>query len=456
MAYLWNGAFLMSALHQVITGYAQGGGVAPYNPASEFGGGKKGLWWDQSDLSTMYSDSGMTTQAVLNGPVLKIADKSGNGWHGTCTACTLLQDANGKYYIGTNGSTSEIATSFTGSKSMFMSFGVFRTSDDGNTLLAYRLSANSSYLGTAISGSGAAAEDSSGAPQHSVDGANFANMTRDQFNTAWSLVNPHVVQVAAVDMTLWTTFKVGAYNTLGLKGGFYGCIIVENANTATGQGLLQYHAAKSGATVAYGAGGNAALAVGDSTVAAYLGQNDVISYVTTSKSKQTLAVPGQNISQQLAVWLANPYRPVAAWVVVEVGLNDIAGTGDASGPIAALQGLVNQIRADTPASCKIIISKITPAKQSWIDLYGASPGAVAQQNWLDLNAAIAGTGATPITGVDARSTAHVPLLDDGTGNLAATYEITGTVDHIHENNSGRSIVANNGWVAAMNAAGITV
>ena len=52
--------------------------------------------------------------------------------------------------------------------------------------------------------------------------------------------------------------------------------------------------------------------------------------------------------------------------------------------------------------------------------------------------AIKGNGSTPITGVDFRVSHHTSLLDDGSGNLAAIYDIG---DHIHENNAGRQIIA---------------
>jgi lysophospholipase L1-like esterase len=442
----------MSALHQIITGYAQGGGVAPYNPASEFGGGKKGLWWDQSDLSTMYSDSGMTTQAVLNGPVLKIADKSGNGWHGTCTACTLRQTGGGLYYLETNGTSSEIASTFIGAASMFMSFGMFRASDDGSMLLAYPVASGGAFIGDAVAADGASADAQSGSIAYSVDGALPAAMTRNALNTAFTLTSPHVVQVRSANLSAWANFKLANYySTLTLKGGFFGVLVAEGNTVASRQSVLAYQAPKAGATVVYN--GGAAISVGDSTIAAYLGQNSVLSYVTTSKAKVVLASPGNTIAQQLATWNLNTYKPDAAWVTVQVGLNDLDPLEAATTALTRLQGLITQIRADVPAECKIVIAQMTPCRQRLIDIYGATNGPIAYQKWLDMNTAIAGNGATPITGVDGRVTAHVALLNDGSGNLASAYEITGTVDHIHENNAGRQIVAT-AWSDVLTSLGV--
>jgi hypothetical protein len=85
-----------------------------------------------------------------------------------------------------------------------------------------------------------------------------------------------------------------------------------------------------------------------------------------------------------------------------------------------------------------------------IDVYGALADD-AQQKWLDINEAIAGQGATPITNVDVRVSAHVPLLDDGAGNLQDIYQADG--DEIHENTAGGQIIVD-AWEAALVNAGI--
>ena len=55
-----------------------------WSPLDLFAGGKKGAWYDPSDLSTMWQDSAGTTPVTADGqPVGKILDKSGNGNHAT-------------------------------------------------------------------------------------------------------------------------------------------------------------------------------------------------------------------------------------------------------------------------------------------------------------------------------------------------------------------------------------
>lgn len=192
-----------------------------------------------------------------------------------------------------------------------------------------------------------------------------------------------------------------------------------------------------------------ALAIGDSTVAPYGGYGGVLdSFVQTPFTKANIAVPGDTINGQQTKFLNNPARRTAAWVVIQVGLNDLSGSSTAA-KIAQLQDLVDTVRSETPAGCRILISKMIPCRARLINLYGEVNGPIAHQRWLDMNDAIAGNGSAPIAGVDGRVTAHEPLLNDGAGNLAAAYD---SGDGIHENNAGRQIVGQS-WMDALELLG---
>jgi lysophospholipase L1-like esterase len=192
------------------------------------------------------------------------------------------------------------------------------------------------------------------------------------------------------------------------------------------------------------------IALGDSTVAAYAGGDAVMSFITTSINKESMAVPGQTIAQQTAVYAASSYGYNSKWSVIQVGLNDLDPAEAASVAIARLQSLVDAVRARSPASAKVLIAKMTPCRARLITVYGGVNGPIAYQKWLDMNEAITGGGATPITNVDARISAHEPLLNDGSGNLAAPYD---TGDNIHENNAGRIIIAQ-AWTDALTTLGV--
>lgn len=191
--------------------------------------------------------------------------------------------------------------------------------------------------------------------------------------------------------------------------------------------------------------GDELVVIGDSTVAAFSGQNAVSSYLTWPGTTVDIAVPGDSIAEQLSDWIAGG-RGGSNIVMIQVGLNDMNPAEAASVAIARLQGLVNQIAFDIPAA-RIVICTLTPAKQRWIDLYGETDGATAQTKWEDMNEAIEGNGPNAITGVDARVSSHTAALSDVDGNLDATYDLG---DGIHENNAGREIVAA-AWQVAIDA-----
>lgn len=181
------------------------------------------------------------------------------------------------------------------------------------------------------------------------------------------------------------------------------------------------------------------LILGDSTSAAIYSQNPVKTYLLSSADKlkgntvQSIAVSGHTCALQKTAYLALTNKAMYNYVVVMLGINDIGlGVLTFAKIIAGYQDLIDTIRANSNANCKIILATMTPCKG------GIGSG---YTNWLLLNEAIQGNGATPITGGDAICTTHTDDLNDGAGNLAAPYEIEGVNDHTHENNDGRIIVA---------------
>jgi len=171
------------------------------------------------------------------------------------------------------------------------------------------------------------------------------------------------------------------------------------------------------------------LAIGDSTIAAYLGQNSVASYMTNFDS---IAVGGETINQQLTRWNNYGAKATLDYVFIQVGLNDLVYTAVLSDITTRYQNLINAI---TPF-CDVYVACMIPCKQRWINVYGATNGVLSQALWVGLNDYIMNDA----TGVAGRIDAHVALLDDGSGNLADAYQ-TAEMDEIHENNAGREIIA---------------
>jgi len=193
-------------------------------------------------------------------------------------------------------------------------------------------------------------------------------------------------------------------------------------------------------------------AIGDSTVASYLGGTAIMTLMSSVRIKHDISVPGNTIAQQKTAWLAlTPVPNLTGYVIVQIGLNDLQPAGPATITIARLQDLIDTIRADVGQSVPIIISKMIPCHQRLLNLYGAIDGETSYQKWIAMNDAIAGIGATPIAGVQGRITAHVPLMGDAVDNLLAVYD---TGDAIHPNTAGRTVNAA-AWNDMLTALGIT-
>lgn len=237
--------------------------------------------------------------------------------------------------------------------------------------------------------------------------------------------------------------KIGSTSGLMFQGGIESIIIRGGATDDATKYLAENYCSAASAL-------KRVAVVGDSVTAGYLGTTPTGEYLHQTLTT-TLSVPGHTVAQQKTVWLALTDAERAAFrcVLLQIGLNDLPSATTTAATIAAVQDLVTTISASCPT---ILISQMTPVKQRMIDLYGAVAGATAYQKWLDVNTAIAGGGASPITGVSARITSHVALLNDGAGNLAAAYD---TGDHVHPNNAGRQVNAA-AWQSALVAAGLVL
>lgn len=106
-----------------------------WSPLSLFASSEQGAWYDPSDLSTMYEDSAGTTPAVVNQPVGRILDKSGNGNHATQATTSLkpvLRESGGLYYLQFDGIDDFLSTGsidFTATDKMTVFEGVRKLSD---------------------------------------------------------------------------------------------------------------------------------------------------------------------------------------------------------------------------------------------------------------------------------------------------------------------------------------
>lgn len=109
-----------------------------FNPLSLFASGEEGVWFDPSDLSTLFQNSDGTGAPAVGQPVGYMADKSGNGHNATQPTSTkrpILRTANGLYYLEFDGADDCLTTTFidfTGTDAMSVFAGVKKNDDDNN------------------------------------------------------------------------------------------------------------------------------------------------------------------------------------------------------------------------------------------------------------------------------------------------------------------------------------
>jgi len=180
--------------------------------------------------------------------------------------------------------------------------------------------------------------------------------------------------------------------------------------------------------------------IGDSTVAAYSGFNPVCTYLNDeyNYSAVHLATPADTINGQLLKWnaLSAVTKLQFTKVMVQIGINDCNYTIPLATTLAKYQELIDKIKSEISATCKIVGCTLTPFRGRFDTLYTTN-APTAYANWLAINAAIKGEGATPFTKIDMVVSDHTTTMDAGDGYLAAIYD---SGDGGHENDLGRAVV----------------
>lgn len=428
-----------------------------------------------SDFSKLFQDSAGTIPVTSIGqPVGKALDASGNGKHFTFTGVTIERDVDGFHYLALSNSTGvtpSIDLTATNKVTYFFS----HRKESASTSIPLEFGDNS-YLtaGTFgywlnLTGSNDVSllrgTDAAEYPTVAAGAAPVFNVVSNRIDLSAATAElRHRIRINGSAMThsaggsapgggsfTAQVLNVGqrADGSNKFAGRIYGLIVRGVDTTDEDTQTVEAFLASSGSNSArYTA---SVLALGDSTVAEYASGTAILGLMVAITGT-TSASSGDSIADQKAVWqaLSSGVKTGQDAVFIQASLNDVGYTEAASAVIARLQDLVDTVLSDVPETCRVYISQMTPCKQRWIDLFGSTNGAIAQQQWFDINAAIAGNGATPITGVSGRITAHVDPMSDGSGNLNASYD---TGDHIHPNTAGRQINAD-AWQARIVADGL--
>lgn len=112
------------------------------------------VWlYDHKDITSFYSDTAMTTQAVVGGPVRAVRDKSGNGRHRTSPSDSqagILRQSGDLYYIESDGVNDYMVTgaiNLTGTDAVTLCMG-FRKLTDATLGVFFESSSSTANNGT--------------------------------------------------------------------------------------------------------------------------------------------------------------------------------------------------------------------------------------------------------------------------------------------------------------------
>lgn len=200
---------------------------AGFDPLSLFASGEQGVWYDPSDLSTLFQDAAGTIPVTAAGqPVGMMRDKSGRGNHATQTTATsrpILQTAAGKWYLSFDGVDDGLVSpsiDFTATNKMTAWAGITKLSDAGVGIV--------SELGQNFNTNNGAfvlyAPQAVGAPNYAV--GNKGNASAVAFRTPYAAPHTAVLtetaDIAAPSVALRVNGTAGAAVTSSQGTGNYG------------------------------------------------------------------------------------------------------------------------------------------------------------------------------------------------------------------------------------------
>lgn len=195
-----------------------------FSPADLFANDEEGVWFDPSDLSTMFQDSTGTIPVTADGqPVNLILDKSGNNHHALAPNATArpLYKTDGTYHwLQFDGVDDYIGCTWPSITALSTLFaGVNRTSSNSWVMFMPFTSSSKPFLGVCQAGAETPTDSGSGTPSYTVNNTLVSPSQRDVLHSAIGVNSKKVVTIENIDfddpVSPWSGFGFGLY------GGFY-------------------------------------------------------------------------------------------------------------------------------------------------------------------------------------------------------------------------------------------
>jgi hypothetical protein len=228
--------------------------VVGFTPLDLFQSGEQGVWYDPSDLSTLFQDAAGTTPVTSDGdPVGLMQDKSGNGNDATqvTSAARPAYRTDGTlHWLEFDDVDDHLDMPVLNVADFDMTLGYTRNGS-GAEMFIYGGQGGASFLGVVESGSSSSPDNNSGGPVYRVDNSTVTPNTRAQLHTDLPDGVSVVFEVDGFNSTTWDEFRFGQYSgaNLELSGKAFNIVFVEGLGSGDADLLREYIAEKSGVTL---------------------------------------------------------------------------------------------------------------------------------------------------------------------------------------------------------------
>lgn len=162
--------------------------------------------YDHKDITSFFSDSAMTTQAVVGGPIGAVRDKSGNNWHRRQTNNAkrpTLRQSGSLYYIEYNGTSHFLATDaidLTGTNVLTLCWGAAKETGNNNALVLESSSNGATTNGTMrLSANGGSIENWEFAIRGTTAQGQFRKSLSGSSKNVVTMIGELIVAAALVD-----------------------------------------------------------------------------------------------------------------------------------------------------------------------------------------------------------------------------------------------------------------
>ena len=235
---------------------AGGGSESPFDPATLYTGGKRGIWIKPRDWTTLrQSYLGTTNVTAATDPVGYAADQSGRGNHmvnASAPGRPLAATVGSVNCIDFDGTDDALATSGTSAGFITGMDYFLVVYIDALASVAFAYNDIGGGFGVAVNGSASSAVSSAGSPSYKINGVSVpggTGATRDQLYDALSSGGWIIVEANAATLTAWPNFRIGGLAGFQINGKVAEMILCESVDDATRARIRTYLGSHVGLTL---------------------------------------------------------------------------------------------------------------------------------------------------------------------------------------------------------------